>query len=686
MPANLKLWGGSAMNKTLNIDGREVEIEGEKNLLEVIRKAAIDLPTFCYHSELSVYGACRLCMVDIDGRGIQPACSTPPDGGMKIKTNTLEIRGMRKIIVELLLANEGHDCTTCVKSGNCQLQALAHKVGIKEIRFKKSSNPKKIDESTYSLVRDPNKCVLCGDCVRMCSEVQGIGAIDFANRGSKSEVLPCFGKELGSVECVYCGQCARVCPTGAITPKFETAPVWKEIENPEKTVVAQLAPAVRVALGEEFGMEPGTTATGQIVAAMKMMGFDMVFDTSFAADLTVIEEGNEFIERKKSGKNLPLFTSCCPGWVKFAEQYFPELTGNLSTCKSPQQMFGSLLKSLLPEKSGLKRENITVVSIMPCTAKKYEAKRDEFKKGGVADVDYVLTTQELAAMISEAGIQFNNLEPQYFDLPFGVKRGAGVIFGNSGGVSEAVLRYAAEKLGGVKTESYEFKEVRGDKSFREAEVKINGIDIRLAVVSGLKNARDLAEKVKNGAVKYDIIEVMACPGGCIGGAGQPVYKSGEVRKKRTAGIYNNDRMLQLHKSQENPYIAELYATVFGGDDGGRRAHELLHTHFRNHRRIIKESFDIAKPKQAVSELEVNVCFGTGCYLKGSQKVMKDILEHMQANGLNEKVTVKASFCFEKCGRGPVVEIGGREFEACDGIKAINEINRRLGLKTMEAAK
>jgi NADH-quinone oxidoreductase subunit G len=673
-------------NKTLIIDGREIEAQGEKNLLEVIRKAKIDLPTFCYHSELSVYGACRLCMVDVEGRGIQPACSTPPEKGMKIKTNTQEIRDMRKIIVELLLANEGHDCTTCVKSGKCQLQSLAKKVGIKEIRFKKSANPQPKDESTHALVRDPDKCVLCGDCVRMCSETQGIGAIDFVNRGSKSAVIPCFGKELNSVECVYCGQCARVCPTGAITPKFETGKVWKEIENPVKTVVAQIAPAVRVALGEEFGMEPGTTATGQIVAALKLMGFDMVFDTAFAADLTVIEEGNEFIVRKTTGKNMPLFTSCCPGWVKFAEQYFPELESNLSTCRSPQQMFGALLKTLLPEKNGLKKENITVVSIMPCTAKKYEAKRAEFAKDGVADVDYVLTTQELAAMISEAGIQFRNLEPESFDMPFGFKTGAGVIFGNSGGVSEAVLRYAAEKLGGARTEGYEFKQVRGDKSFREAEVKINGIEIKMAVVSGLKKARELAAEARDGKSKYDIIEVMACPGGCIGGAGQPVFSASDVRAKRTAGIFSNDRMQQLHKSQENPYITELYATVFGGENGAHRAHELLHTRYRSHRRIIKESFDIVKPAEIKAELSVNVCFGTGCHLKGSQKVMKDILEHMQENNLNERVAVKASFCFEKCGRGPVVEIGGKELEACDGAKAINEINRQLNIRTVEAVK
>ncbi len=672
-------------NKTVLINGRETRLEGEKNLLEVVRKAKIELPTFCYHSELSVYGACRLCMVDVEGRGLQPACSTPPEEGMKLKTNTEEIRELRKTIVELLLANEGHDCTTCAKSGKCQLQELAKKVGVKEIRFKKMPNPRQKDESTPSLVRDPDKCVLCGDCVRMCSEVQGIGAIDFANRGSKSAVVPCFNKELGSVECVYCGQCAKVCPTGAITPRFETVKVWKEIENTGKTVVAQLAPAVRVALGEQFGLEPGTTSTGRIIAAMKIIGFDMVYDTSFAADLTVIEEGNEFIERKAAGKNLPLFTSCCPGWVKFAEQYFPDLTDNLSTCKSPQQMFGSLLKELLPAKSGLKRENISVVSIMPCTAKKYEAKRDEFKTDGVPDVDYVLTTQELAAMIEEAGIRFNELEPASFDMPFGFKTGAGVIFGNSGGVSEAVLRYAAEKLGGTKGEYREFRQVRGAEGLKEAEVVINNTRIKMAVVSGLKNARELAQKVKDKKADYDIVEVMACPGGCVGGAGQPVCTGSAARKKRTEGIYENDRMQQLHRSQENPYVKELYETVFNGGEGADKAHSLLHTHYRNQRRIVKESFDISRAGTDKPEIEVNVCFGTGCYLKGAQKVMREILEHLQENQAAGRVAVKASFCFEKCGRGPVVQIGNKEFTACTGEAAAAEIDRILKIQTKQPA-
>ncbi len=388
--------------QSLIIDGREVPIEGERNILELSRKAGIDIPTFCYHSDLSVYGACRLCLVDIEGRGVVASCSTSPEPGMKIRTVTEEIRGIRKIAVELLLAAHDRSCPTCAKSDACKLQNLARRLGVSEIRFKSIAGAATIDRSSPSLVRDPNKCILCGDCVRMCAEIQGIGAIDFAHRGRNVAVLPSFGKDLNSVECVFCGQCASVCPTGAITVKSDVEAVWKAVNDPKKTVVVQIAPAVRVAIGEQYGMKPGAIAIGQTVAALKAIGFDKVFDTSFAADLTVIEEGNEFLARKTAGRDLPQFTSCCPGWVKFAEQYYPDLFPNLSSCKSPQQMFGSLAREVLPEKLGVKNEDMVVISIMPCTAKKFEALRPEFAHEGIRDVDYVLTTQELAHMIDEA--------------------------------------------------------------------------------------------------------------------------------------------------------------------------------------------------------------------------------------------------------------------------------------------
>ena len=654
----------------LNVDGKTIKIEGERNLLEVIRKAKIELPTFCYHSELSVYGACRLCMVDIAGRGIQPACSTPPEDGMVVNTSTEEIREMRKIIVELLLAGHDHNCPTCAKSTTCQLQSLAKRLGIKEVRFKARSPEVPKDESTLSLSRDPNKCVLCGDCVRMCHEVQGVGAIDFAHRGVKAAVMPAYGKDLAEVDCVNCGQCARVCPTGAITPKSEVEDVWKSLDNRKKTVIAQIAPAVRVAVGEMFGLEPGVTATGQIVGALRAMGFNKVFDTSFTADLTVVEEAEEFLARFTKGEKLPQFTSCCPGWVTYAEQYHPELLANLSTCRSPQQMFGSLAKEMLCEELKLKREDLVVVSIMPCTAKKFEAHRAEFAKDGVRDVDHVITTQELARMIEERGLQFRSIEPESFDLPFGFKTGAGVIFGNSGGVSEAVLRYAGEKMGITGARTAEFMAVRGEEGVREVSVKAGDKTLRLAIVSGLANARRLIEKAKRGEAAYDLIEVMACPGGCIGGAGQPVSRDPGVRAKRTKGLYENDSMLQLHKSQENPYINEIYKTRLG-KPGSHKAHELLHTAYHNRKRIKTEGISLGKP--GAGKLTVEVCFGTSCFIKGAQGVFKAVTDTIAAEDISASVDVKASFCFEACDKGPVIVINGRRIEKCTPEKARTEL-------------
>ena len=566
-------------DNTLMIDGREVAIEGERNLLELCRKAGIDIPTFCYHSELSVYGACRLCLVDIEGRGIVTSCSTAPEPGMKLRTNTEEIRDMRRITIELLLADHDQSCATCAKSPACQLQRLARRLGVDRVRFQKTRQPVPIDDSSPSLVRDPNKCVLCGDCVRVCHEIQGIGAIDFAHRGAQSAVLPAFGKDLAKVECVYCGQCARVCPTGAITIRSEIDDVWAAINDPTKKVVAQIAPAVRVALGEAFGMEPGAIATGQMVAALRSLGFDKVFDTCFTADLTVIEEANEFLKRVEKGENLPQFTSCCPAWITYAEQYYPDLLPNLSSCRSPQQMFGSLAKDVLPEVMGVEAKDIVVVSIMPCTAKKHESDQDKFVKDGLQDVDYVLTTQELARMIDEAGLNFAKLQPESLDLPLGFKTGAGVIFGATGGVSEAVLRYVTEKVGGKKLDAFEFHAVRGQEGIREASVKLGDKEVRIAIVFGLANARKLAERIRKGDCPYQFIEVMSCPGGCVGGAGQPV--TNDVMKAsaaRAKGLYDTDKTLQLHKPQDNYYVSECYSKNLG-EIGGHKAHELLHTHY-----------------------------------------------------------------------------------------------------------
>jgi NADH-quinone oxidoreductase subunit G len=660
----------------VTIDGREIPIEGERNLLEVIRKAGIDIPTFCYHSDLSVYGACRLCLVDLEGRGIISSCSTVPEPGMKIRTKTEEIREIRRVSIELLLANHDKSCPTCPKSASCQLQDIARRLGIDEVRFKSTLKTKPVDRTSPSLVRDPNKCILCGDCVRACREIQGIGAIDFVGRGAHSAVAPAFGKDLNQVECVGCGLCSSVCPTGALTPKSEVDGVWKVLDDSKKKVVAQIAPAVRVAIGEYFGLEPGTITTGQIVAALKGMGFAQVYDTSFAADLTVIEEANEFLARKKKGEKLPQFTSCCPSWVKFAEQYYPELLPNISSCRSPQQMFGSLAKEILPKRLGVPMEDVVVVSIMPCTAKKFEAAQSKFQQHGIRDVDFVLTTQELGRMIEESGLRFNKLEPESLDMPFGFKTGAGVIFGASGGVTEAVLRYAVEKMSGVKLDSVDFKVVRGEEGLREAKVSVDGLELKLAVVHGLANARIVAEKVKSGEADYDLIEVMTCPGGCIGGAGQPVARDrADAKRLRAKGLYASDKMLEFHKSQDNHMVAECYKEHLG-EVGGKEAHRLLHTQYRNRRRIAGEDMDIMNggPEK---KLEVNVCVGTSCMIRGSQQLLRELIEYIEERGLQTAVDVRATFCFERCSKGPTIAIGDTVIEKCTLDRACSVLDKEL---------
>ena len=555
------------------IDNIEVPIENERNLLELIRKAHIELPTFCYHSEISVYGACRMCMVEVQGRGIVPACSTPVSAGMVVTTSTKQIREMRKMIIELLLANHDQNCLTCPKSGECKLQKMAVKMGISKVRFNKRDSFPEVDLSSDSIYRDPSKCILCGDCVRVCKEIQGIGVIDFANRGAKAIVTPSFNKGIGEVDCVNCGQCVKICPVGALTPKSQIDQVWDAIDDKRKTVVVQLAPAVRVAIGENFGFEPGESTTGKIVTALRMMGIDRVYDTSFAADVTVIEEGNEFLARLEKGEKIPQFTSCCPAWIKYAEQYYPELLPNLSTCRSPQQIFGALCKDKLTTDLQISREDLVVVSIMPCTAKKFEANRAEFSVNGNKDVDFVITTQELALMIKERGIDFGKLDIGSFDMPFGFKSGAAVIFGTSGGVSEAVLRYAASALNqGTFTQ---FKELREDTGLKITEIKIGDIALRLAAVSGLASARELIEKIKSGEEHFDLVEVMACCGGCVNGGGQPLSDEHASVRARSKGLYDNDKMLQVHSAQENPYMQKMYQEELGG----HKAHELLHTKY-----------------------------------------------------------------------------------------------------------
>lgn len=662
------------MEKILTINGKKVSFDKEKNLLEVIRKAGIELPTFCYHSELSTYGACRLCLVNVEKRGLVPACSTPAEAGMVVVTNSNEIRELRKIIVELLLANHDADCTACHKSENCQLQTLARRLGIQTVRYKKIVKNAPKDLSTPSLVRDSNKCVLCGDCVRFCEEIQSVGAIDFSFRGSHATVSPSFGKELAATECVYCGQCTRVCPTGALTIKSDVSRVWEALGKKDKKVIVSIAPAVRAGIGEAFGLgkESGAVAAGKMVTALKTMGFFKVFDVSFTADLTIMEEANEFVNRFTKGEKLPLFTSCCPAWIKFTEQYYPDMIKNLSSCKSPQGMFGSIAKEMLPKMYDIDRKDIISVSVMPCTAKKFEATRPELSKDGIPDTDIVITTQELARMIEESGLSFNDLEQTAFDMPLGFKTGGGVIFGNSGGVAEAVLRNV---LPNNSLEELTF--VRGEEGIREATTKVAGKDLRMAVVYGLGNARKVVEQIKNKEKEYDIIEVMACPGGCIGGAGQPVYDSKEVRAKRTKCLYENDNVLELHKPQENPYVQQVYKEILGAI-GGEKAHELLHTHHINRRRISEKPFMIQEAKDA-KNVKVSVCFGTSCMLRGAQQILKSVLEFVEANKISDKVEIKATFCFEKCAKGPNVVVGSTVIE-----KATPELVQKAILEAVKA--
>ncbi|MCE5198746.1 MAG: NADH-dependent [FeFe] hydrogenase, group A6 [Armatimonadota bacterium] len=639
----------------VNVDGTRIELAGEKNLLEVIRKAGIDLPTFCYHSELSVYGACRMCICEVEGRGLQPTCSTPPEPGMVVRTNTQKTMRIRKMALELLLANHHGNCQTCDKNTNCRLQSLAEKLGVKNVRFSNGNKTMPIDDANKSLVRDPNKCILCGDCVRMCKEVQGIGVLDFTGRGSTVRVSPAFGKGLNEVECVYCGQCATCCPTGALTVKSEVDKVWNAIYDPEKVVVVQVAPAVRVAVGEAFGVLDGELAMGKTTAAMRRIGFNRVYDTSFTADLTTMEEGTEFLKRLETGEKLPQFTSCCPGWVKFAEQFYPEFVNNLSSCKSPQQMFGSLAKKYLPKELEVKPENLMVVSVMPCTAKKFEAARPEFSKDGIRDVDVVLTTQELVKMIGQAGIIFAEVPPESMDMPFGFKTGAGIIFGASGGVAEAVLRLATSHEG-QPNRSYEFHAVRGLDGVKEVEVVLNGETVRLAVVNGLANTRELLEKIKSGESKYDIVEVMSCRGGCIGGGGQPYPNNMEDRERRKNAIYDCDRVQALHNAKDNPFVQQVYRDWLKTPNSPA-AHQLLHTHYKHRRRLTGEVIDVQEGT-AGEKVQVSVCIGTCCYSNGSYDTMRKLMDIAEERGYADLIDFKASFCFENCDKGPNVEVNG----------------------------
>ena len=549
----------------IKINGQSLSVPSNYTILEAARSANIEIPTLCYLKDVSKTGSCRMCIVEVVGaRNLQAACVYPVSEGMEVLTNTQKVRDARKVNLELLLSNHDRKCLTCARNQNCELQKLSDELGVTDITYMGERNEYDIDEVSPSIVRDNNKCVLCRRCVSACKTIQTVSVIDATERGFKTTIASPFNKSLAEVPCVNCGQCIVACPTGALREKDNTDEVWAAINDPEKYVVVQTAPAVRVGLGEEFGYEIGTPVTGKMAAALRRMGFDGVFDTDTGADLTIMEEGTEFIERLKNGGKLPMITSCSPGWIKFCEHNFPDFLDNLSTCKSPHQMFGAILKTYYAEKMGIDPKKMFVVSVMPCVAKKFESGRPEMEVGGLRDVDAVISTRELAKMIKQSGILFNKLPDEKFDNPFEEASGAGVIFGATGGVMEAALRTVVEVLEGKSFDKLDYEAVRGTDGIKEATLTVAGTAVKVAVVSGLGNARKVLNDVRSGKANYHFIEVMACPGGCVTGGGQPIVDSSvrmdiDLKAKRAAGLYAEDASLPVRKSHENPDIKLLYS-------------------------------------------------------------------------------------------------------------------------------
>lgn len=565
-------------NVNIKINGQDLCVDEGLTILKAAQQAGIYIPTLCYHPDLAIDGVCRVCSVEVKGqRTLCAACAYPVSEGMEVLTHSPKVRNARRMIVELLLANHPQECLICSRNQKCELQSLARELGVQDVRFTGDRRDTDVDSSSTSVVRDPDKCILCGRCVRTCQDIQSVGALHFAGRGWDTEIVAGLGAGLAEAVCVNCGQCINRCPTGALKGNDPAAKIWEAIYDPTKHVIVQTAPAVRASIGEEFGLEPGSRVTKKMVTALRMLGFDKVFDTDFTADLTIMEEGSELIERVTKGGVLPQITSCSPGWINFIEYYYPELLPHLSSCKSPQQMFGSLVKTYYAEKEGIDPKDIVSVSIMPCVAKKFECDRPEMYSSGHKDVDYVLTTREAANMMKEAGIDLPNLEDGEYDAPFGITTGAGAIFGNTGGVMEAALRTAYELITGEPLDDVNITAVRGTDGIREAEIQVGDLPVKAAVAHGLANAREVLEGIKSGRFKdYAFIEIMCCPGGCIGGGGQPQPTNEEIRKKRIEGIYAEDGAMELRKSHDNPAIKTLYEE-FLGKPLSHKSHELLHT-------------------------------------------------------------------------------------------------------------
>ncbi len=568
----------------LTIDGVSVEVPAGTSVLEAARKAGIHIPTLCYLKDINEIGACRMCVVDAGGRNLQAACVLPATNGMVVKTNTPAIKKYRKVLLELVLSSHDKKCLTCVRSQNCELQKLCRDLGVEDgDAFKGAMNEYKVDDVSPSIVRDNNKCILCRRCVAVCTKIQKVGVIGPVMRGFKTAIESPWQMHLNEMACINCGQCINACPVGALHEKDDTAKVWAALADPTKHVVVQPAPAVRAALGEEFGLPMGTSVTGKMATALKRLGFDKVFDTDFGADLTIMEEANELVERISNGGTLPMITSCSPGWIKFCETYYPDFLPNLSSCKSPHEMVGAMAKSYYAKKAGIDPKSIVTVSVMPCTAKKFEAARPELGHDGMADVDIVITTRELAHMIKEAGINFNLLPDSDFDSLMGESTGAGVIFGATGGVMEAALRTAYETITGTELKDVNFTAVRGVEGIKEATVRIGDTDVNVAVASSTGMAAKLLDSVRAGEKSYAFIEVMACPGGCVNGGGQPIVDADtravvDVRTERAKALYTEDAEKPLRKSHDNAEIKAIYSD-FLGKPGSHLAHELLHTHY-----------------------------------------------------------------------------------------------------------